>query len=76
VCVYTREDLTDAVGAFTDGRGVDVVYHAIGKETFGGALTGLRLRGMSVSYRNSSGPVALSVPLVLLQKASFLRRGT
>jgi NADPH:quinone reductase len=77
VCVYTRENFTDAARAFTGGRGVDVVYDAIGRDTFEGTLASLRPRGMFVSYGNSSGPVAPFAPLVLSQKGSlFFTRPT
>ena len=77
VCVYTRENFTEAVRAFTGGRGVDVAYDAIGKDSFEGTLASLRPRGMFVSYGNSSGPVAPFSPLVLSQKGSlFFTRPT
>ena len=77
VCIYTRENFTEAVKTFTDGRGVDVAYDAIGKDTFEGTLASLRARGMFVSYGNSSGPVAPFAPLVLMQKGSlFFTRPT
>ncbi len=70
-CVYTREDFADAARAFTGGRGVDVAYDAVGKDTFEGTLASLRPRGMFVSYGNSSGPVPPFAPLVLSQKGSL-----
>lgn len=77
VCIYTRESFVDAVKVFTGGRGVDVAYDAIGKDTFDGTLASLRPRGMFVSYGNSSGPVAPFAPLVLSQKGSlFFTRPT
>lgn len=77
VCIYTRENFVEAVRAFTSGRGVDVAYDAIGKDTFDGTLASLRPRGMFVSYGNSSGPVAPFAPLVLAQKGSlFFTRPT
>ena len=71
VCVYTRENFTDAARAFTGGRGVDVVYDGIGKATFDGSLNSLRPRGMMVSFGNASGPVAPFAPLLLSQKGSL-----
>ncbi len=77
VCIYTRENFVEAVRVFTGGRGVDVAYDAIGKDTFDGTLASLRPRGMFVSYGNSSGPVAPFAPLVLAQKGSlFFTRPT
>jgi NADPH2:quinone reductase len=77
VCVYTRENFSDAARAFTGGRGVDVAYDSVGKATFEGTLNSLRPRGMFVSYGNSSGPVPPFAPLVLSQKGSlFFTRPT
>ncbi len=67
----------EAARAFTSGRGVDVVYDGVGKETFEGSLASLRARGMMVSYGNSSGAVPPFSPLLLSQKGSlFLTRPT
>lgn len=71
VCVYTRENFTAAARAFTQGRGVDVVYDGVGNETFEGSLDSLRPRGLMVSYGNASGPVAPFSPLILSQKGSL-----
>ena len=71
VCVYTRENFTAAARAFTQGRGVDVVYDGVGKDTFEGSLDSLRPRGLMVSYGNASGPVAPFSPLILSQKGSL-----
>lgn len=77
VCVYARENFTEAARAFTSGRGVDVVYDSVGKDTFEGSLASLRPRGMLVSFGNSSGPVPPFAPLVLSQKGSlFFTRPT
>ena len=77
VCVYTREKFPEAVKQFTGGRGVDVVYDAIGADAFEGTLASLRPRGMFVSYGNSSGPVPPFAPLVLSQRGSlFFTRPT
>jgi NADPH2:quinone reductase len=45
------------VRALTGGRGVDVVFDGIGKETFESSLDSLKKRGLMVSYGNASGPV-------------------
>jgi NADPH2:quinone reductase len=77
VCVYTRENFTDAARAFTGGRGVDVVYDGIGRETFEASLNSLRPRGMFVTFGNASGPVPPFAPLLLSQKGSlFITRPT
>jgi NADPH2:quinone reductase len=71
VCVYTREDFTAAARAFSGGRGVDVAYDAVGKNTFEGTLHSLRPRGMFVSFGNASGAVAPFAPLLLSQQGSL-----
>ena len=77
VCVYTRENFAEAVRRFTDGRGVDVAYDSVGKQTFEGTLDSLRPRGLFVSFGNASGPVPAFAPLVLAQKGSlYLTRPT
>jgi NADPH2:quinone reductase len=63
--------------AATGGRGVDVVYDSVGKDTFIGSLDTLRPRGLMVSYGNASGPVPPVAPLELSKRGSlFLTRPT
>ncbi len=77
VVIYTRDDFTAAARKFSGGKGVDVVYDGIGKDTFEASLNSLRPRGMLVCYGNASGPVAPFAPLLLSQKGSlFLTRPT
>ncbi|MDQ6433934.1 quinone oxidoreductase [Mesorhizobium sp. LHD-90] len=57
VIVYSREDFSEAVMRITGGRGVDVVYDAVGKDTFAGSLAALAVRGHLVSFGQASGPV-------------------
>ena len=57
VIVYSREDFPEAVMRITGGRGVDVVYDAVGKDTFAGSLAALAVRGHLVSFGQASGPV-------------------
>ena len=77
VVVYTREAFMTAARNFTAGRGVDVVYDAVGKDTFAGSIDSLRPRGMFVSFGNASGPVPPFAPLLLAQKGSlFFTRPT
>lgn len=71
VCVYSREDFTAAARAFTGGRGVDVAYDGVGRNTFEGTLRSLRPRGMFVSFGNASGAVPPFAPLLLSQHGSL-----
>jgi len=75
VILYTQVDFRDEVRRITGGEGVAVVYDSVGKDTFDRSLDCLRLRGMIVSFGQSSGPVGPIDPLVLSQKGSlFLTR--
>ncbi len=52
-----EEDVVAKVKEYTKGKGVDVVYDSIGKDTFPASLDCLRPLGMWVSFGQSSGPV-------------------
>ena len=57
VIVYTRENFAERVRHITGGRGVNVVYDSVGKDTFQGSLDCLQPRGMLVMFGQSSGLV-------------------
>jgi NADPH:quinone reductase-like Zn-dependent oxidoreductase len=57
VVIYTRENFADAVMRITRGRGADVIYDAVGADTFAGSLEALATRGHLVSFGQASGPV-------------------
>jgi NADPH2:quinone reductase len=77
VVVSSREDLAARVKALTKGRGADVIYDSIGKDTFFASLDSLRPLGMMVTYGNSSGAVPPFQPLELSKRGSlFLTRPT
>jgi NADPH2:quinone reductase len=72
---YTKQDFAAEVKRLTNGRGVDVVYDSVGKDTFAKSLDCLRPRGMLALFGFSSGPVAPFDPAVLGAKGSlFLTR--
>lgn len=54
---YRREDVRARVMQLTDGRGVDVVYDGVGKDTFEASLASLATFGHLVSFGQSSGAV-------------------
>jgi len=75
VIVYTRQDFAAEVKRLTGGRGVDVVYDSVGRDTFEGSLDCLRPRGLLALFGFSSGPVAPFDPAILGTKGSlFLTR--
>lgn len=51
------DGLVDQVKALTGGKGVDVVYDGVGKDSWGASLASLKRRGLMVSYGNASGAV-------------------
>ncbi len=57
VVLYAREDFRARARAWTDGRGVDVVYDSVGRSTFEGSLGSLRPRGLVCLFGQASGPV-------------------
>ncbi len=71
VLLYREIDLPAAIKEITSGRGVDVVYDSVGKDTFDISLRSLKKRGMLVSFGNASGPVPDFPPLLLTQMGSL-----
>jgi len=54
---YRRDDFVATALGVTDGRGCDVVYDSVGRDTWVGSLKCLRKRGAFVSFGQSSGPI-------------------
>jgi NADPH2:quinone reductase len=52
------EDFAARVEEITGGARCDVVYDSVGNDTWHGSLECLKLRGMFVSFGQSSGPIA------------------
>ena len=75
--VYAKQDFVAEVKKITGGEKLPVVYDSVGRSTFMKSLDCLKMRGLMVSFGNSSGPVAPLSPLVLSQKGSlYLTRPT
>ena len=75
--VYSREDFVARVKEITGGKGVDVVYDSVGKDTFLKSLDCLKRLGMMVTFGQSSGKVEPFDTGLLAQKGSlFLTRPT
>jgi NADPH:quinone reductase len=68
---YREEDVVAKVKDYTKGRGVDVVYDSVGKDTFPMSLDCLKPRGMWVSFGQSSGQVPEFKINLLAQKGSL-----
>jgi NADPH:quinone reductase len=75
VVVYAQEDFEQAVKRMTGGRGVDVVYDAVGLDTYVRSMNVLRPRGLLALYGEASGDVPPIDPRELLfRKSLFLTR--
>lgn len=75
VIVYTKQDFQAETRRLTDGKGVQVVYDGVGKDTFDKSLDSLAPRGYLVLFGAASGPVPPVDPQVLNAKGSlFLTR--
>ena len=72
---YKDENFEKKVKEITNGKGVDVVYDGVGKDTFVGSINSLKVRGMMVSFGNSSGPLdPINVPKYIQPKSLFFTR--
>jgi NADPH:quinone reductase len=75
VILYTKEDFESRTKELTEGKGVQVVYDSVGKDTFLKSLNCLAPRGMLALFGQSSGSVPPFDPGLLAQKGSlFLTR--
>jgi NADPH2:quinone reductase len=57
VIAYQSEDVAARVMEITGGRGANVVYDAVGADTFEGSLASLAMLGHLVHYGQASGPI-------------------
>ncbi|ONK73548.1 uncharacterized protein A4U43_C04F32770 [Asparagus officinalis] len=74
VIIYSKEDFVTRVNEITSGKGVNVVYDSVGKDTYQGSISCLALRGYMVCFGQSSGkpdPISLAD---LAPKSLFLTR--
>ncbi len=71
VLLYREVDVPATVREITSGRGVDVVYDGVGRDTFDISLHCLKRRGMMVTFGNASGAVPDISPLILTQMGSL-----
>lgn len=74
VILYRREDFVARTLELTGGVGVNVVYDAVGKDTFEGSLTCLDYEGKLVNYGQASGPVEPFAPGLLAGKSLSIAR--
>jgi NADPH2:quinone reductase len=68
--VTSRENIAERVRELTNGKGVEVVFDSVGKDTLDASLDSLQVRGTLVSNGTSSGPVQIDTR-VLARKGSL-----
>jgi NADPH:quinone reductase len=68
---YRTESFVDRVKEITGGKGCDVVYDSVGKDTFPMSLDCLKPLGLWVSFGQSSGPLPEVNLAILSQKGSL-----
>ena len=71
VILYRETDFREEVMRLTGGKGVDVVYDAIGKDTIAHSIRSLRRRGTCINYGGASGLVRSIDPLELGEAGSI-----
>ncbi|MDP7196079.1 MAG: quinone oxidoreductase [SAR202 cluster bacterium] len=72
---YSKDDFAKKVLELTNGSGVPVVYDGVGKNTFEKSIECLKIRGMMVSFGNSSGPVSdINVKKMIQPKGLYFTR--
>lgn len=77
VILYRDDDVASTVRDLTDGKGVDVVFDGVGRDTWAGSLAALAKRGLLVSYGNASGPVeGVNLGILARHGSLFVTRPT
>lgn len=74
VLLYRVQDWVAEVKRLTSGRGCDVVYDGVGKDTFLKSLECVAPLGLLAAYGQASGGVPPIDPLVLMAGSKYLTR--
>lgn len=69
--LYRDTDFREEVMRHTEGRGVDVVYDSVGRDTVHRSIRSLKKRGMCILFGASSGVVPSIEPLELAEAGSI-----
>jgi NADPH:quinone reductase len=72
--LYRDENFVERVRDITNGRGVEVAYDSVGRDTFAGSMECLALRGHLVNFGQSSGPVEPFQVALLSAKSNTVSR--
>lgn len=68
---YSEQDVASQVRSITEGRGVDVVFDSVGRDTFMSSLDSLKRRGLMVCVGTASGTIPPFDPQLLAMKGSL-----
>lgn len=71
VILYRETDFREQVMKITGGKGVDVVYDSIGRDTIAGSIRSLKKRGLCINYGGASGLVEAVNPLEMGEAGSI-----
>jgi len=71
VILYTQKDFEEETKRITGGKGVNVVYDSVGKDTYAKSLNILARRGFLVLCGNASGAPPPIDPAILAAKGSL-----
>lgn len=70
--IFSNDDVASRVRALTDGKGVNVSYDSVGKDSAKASLDSLKSRGWYVTYGNASGAVEPFAPGDLNRRGSLV----
>jgi NADPH2:quinone reductase len=74
---YRREDVVARVREITGGKGVNVVYDPVGKDTWERSLDCLSPLGVLVAFGNASGPIPpVNLGILSLKGSLYVQRPT
>jgi NADPH2:quinone reductase len=72
--LYRSENFVERVRDITQGRGVDVAFDSVGKDTFLGSMQALAMRGHLVNFGQSSGAIDPFSISLLFEKSNSVSR--
>jgi len=73
---YSEQDFAKEARAYTDDKGVNVVYDAVGASTYEGNIEALGIRGYLINYGNASGPIPPIDAMQINSKSLFFNKSS